>query len=147
MNRDLNRHLDLYQDLYLHPDDCGLNQINNESRSTFTSLVTCASTLSMTYRTRNTVSFFLFHFRWSQGYDGDSAEFITNDTLCYKCGNNVKFVKEDGSERVYATDGNRCLAVHGINNVFAFADQQLSPVVHIMSYPSLETIQQLKGTL
>ena len=101
----------------------------------------------MTYRTRNTVSFFLFHFRWSQGYDGDSAEFITNDTLCYKCGNNVKFVKEDGSERVYATDGNRCLAVHGINNVFAFADQQLSPVVHIMSYPSLETIQQLKGTL
>ena len=87
----------------------------------------------------------LFNCRWAQGYDGGCAEYISKDTLCYKCGNNFKFVKVDGTESVYSTNGNRCIAVHGVNKVFAFADNQLPPVVHVVSYPSLETKHQLKG--
>ena len=87
----------------------------------------------------------IFLFSWAQGYDGSSSEFITKDTVCYKCGNNVKFITVNGEENIYATNGNRCTAVHSVNKVFAFADNQLPPVVHIVYYPSLQTKHQLKG--
>ncbi len=54
-------------------------------------------------------------------------------------------MKEDGGESVYATDGNRCVAVHGVNKVFAFADQKLPPEVHVVSYPSMDIQQVLTG--
>ena len=72
-------------------------------------------------------------------------DFINKDTMCYKCGNNVKFMGVNGAESVYPTNGMRSFAAHGINKVFAIADISLPPVISIVKYPDLQTVSQLTG--
>ena len=86
-------------------------------------------------------------YSWVQGYDGSRAEFINRDTVCFKCGNSVKFVSEDGHESVFPApgDGIGALAVHSINKVFAVADIGLKPKIQIYQYPSFREIATLEG--
>ena len=85
--------------------------------------------------------------RWAQGYDGSRAEFITRDVVCFKCGNIIKFVQEDGTESVCSSpgDGVGPLAVHSINKVFAFADQGVESTIYVFKYPSFERVSELVG--
>ena len=58
--------------------------------------------------------------RWTSGYEGGEAEFISPDVLCYKCGNNIKFQHIDGSRESFcpsAGDGVGALAVHTSDRV------------------------------
>ena len=91
----------------------------------------------------------LCFFSWVQGYNGSRAEFINRDTVCFKCGNTVKFVSEDGHESVFAApgDGIGVLAVHSINKVFAVADVGVKPTINIYQYPSFRHIAALEGEL
>jgi len=60
----------------------------------------------------------------------------------------VKFVTDDGRERVYMTPGDgsiALLAVHGINSLFAYTEHVFNPKIHIMQYPSLMKQTELTG--
>ncbi len=72
-------------------------------------------------------------------------DFMNKDTMCYKCGNNVKFMGVDGTESVYPTNGMRSFAAHSVNKIFAVADNGLPPVINIVKYPDLQTVSQLTG--
>ncbi len=72
-------------------------------------------------------------------------DFMNKDTMCYKCGNNVKFMGIDGTESVYPTNGMRSFAAHSVNKIFAVADNGLPPVINIVKYPDLQTVSQLTG--
>ncbi len=67
--------------------------------------------------------------------------------ICFKCGNNIKFVHDDGTESVCSSpgDGVGPLAVHGINKVFAFADKGVEAKIYIFSYPSFDRISELES--
>jgi hypothetical protein len=87
-------------------------------------------------------------FSWNKGYDGRPAEFISQDVVTFKCGSSIKFISEDGTESLYSANGDGgvgAFAVHGINGIFAFAEQTLQPKIHIVQFPSMLTVTELKG--
>ncbi|XP_074642124.1 cilia- and flagella-associated protein 43-like isoform X2 [Tubulanus polymorphus] len=83
---------------------------------------------------------------WTQGYGGGRAEYVDRQTICYKCGNAIKFIEEDGNEFVFPSpgDGLGPLAVHKSNKVFAFAETCLQPRIFIFSYPLFDPIAEMK---
>lgn len=85
------------------------------------------------------VCLFLFFLnRWAQGYDGSPALFVNRDTICFVCGNNVKFVNiKDKRESVLASpgDGIGALAVNPSYSNFAFAELEVNPKVFVYAFP------------
>ena len=80
----------------------------------------------------------LFLTRWAQGYDGSPALFVNRDTLCFVCGNNVKFINtRDKRESVLASpgDGIGTLAVNPLYSTFAFAELKIDPKVFVYVFP------------
>ncbi|XP_013386289.1 cilia- and flagella-associated protein 43 isoform X2 [Lingula anatina] len=84
---------------------------------------------------------------WAKGYDGNNTHFIDKSTICFACGHNVTFVKENGEEMVFPSPGEGVgtLAVHSVNKVFAFSDLSLPPKVFVYSFPGLEQKAVLQG--
>ncbi|XP_068708688.1 cilia- and flagella-associated protein 43-like [Montipora foliosa] len=75
---------------------------------------------------------------WAQGYDGSPALFVNRDTLCFVCGNNVKFINtRDKRESVLASpgDGIGTLAVNPLYSTFAFAELKIDPKVFVYVFP------------
>lgn len=75
---------------------------------------------------------------WAQGYDGCPALFVNRDTICFVCGNNVKFVNiKDKRESVLASpgDGIGALAVNPSYSNFAFAELKVNPKVFVYAFP------------
>lgn len=76
------------------------------------------------------------------------TEYISENVVCFKCGNCVKFVNDDGRETIYVAPGEggiALLAVHGINNLFAYTEYVVNPKIRIMKYPSLLKVDDLNG--
>ena len=89
------------------------------------------------------------YFSWVQGYDGSDAHYITRDVICFKCGNFIKFVAEDGHESVFPSPGEGIgpLAVHPHNKVFALCDLGIGPTIYVIQYPSFRILTELKGII
>lgn len=86
--------------------------------------------------------------RWSQGYKGDTLLHIDAATVCYACGNTVKFLDTTSLvERVFQSPGNGIsqLAVSAAHSVFAVAEMGLHPKVFVCQYPSMEILAELSG--
>ena len=94
-----------------------------------------------------TLFFFFFFFRWAQGYDGGQASYINRDTICFRCGNHVKFLNEDGHVNIFPSGGSGlgAIAVHPVNKVFAVADIDQHPKINIYEYPTFQHIKELTG--
>ena len=86
---------------------------------------------------------------WSCGYDGSQLQFISKDVMCYKSGIHVKFVKGSEEETVYSSPGEglAAVAVHGVNKVFAIADQSVPPKIFVVNYPTFTQKSLLEGKL
>ncbi|XP_052771525.1 cilia- and flagella-associated protein 43-like isoform X3 [Mya arenaria] len=84
---------------------------------------------------------------WAQGYNGDQACYIDKDVICYLCGNNVKFVAEDGAETVFKFPGEGVgpLAVHSLSRCFAVAEQCINPKIYVFIYPTFRSMSVLEG--
>ena len=68
--------------------------------------------------------------------------------ICFKCGNKIKFVHENGEESVFPAptpDGIGVIAVQGIGHLVAFSNQSINPSVFVYVYPSFRLISELKG--
>lgn len=91
--------------------------------------------------------YFVNHYSWSQGYDGSKAAFIDKNTVCYKCGNNMKFVDEDGQEKLFGSEQEALgpCAVSTVNKVFATSDVGIEPAVNVYQYPSFDPLIELVG--
>uniref|UniRef100_A0A670I0J7 Cilia- and flagella-associated protein 43 n=1 Tax=Podarcis muralis TaxID=64176 RepID=A0A670I0J7_PODMU len=86
--------------------------------------------------------------QWVQGFTNRNVGFVTKRTVCYPCGNYIIFVNLETLERSIL----RChsgkieaFAVNPNQNVVAYSDRQLKPVIHIHSYPGLKRQAKLKG--
>lgn len=82
-----------------------------------------------------------------KGYNGAPARYIDRSTIAYTCGNNVNFMKEDGTSTVFTSPGEgiAALDVHPIDKMFAFAELSLNPKVFVYKYPTMELVSQLEG--
>lgn len=86
--------------------------------------------------------------RYSRAYDGGTL-FYFNQMVCFKCGNCVKFLFEDGRETVFEVnpaDGLGALSMHPTRDVLAYSDRKLKPNIHIKLYPNLGSVAVLQGT-
>ncbi|XP_071946948.1 cilia- and flagella-associated protein 43-like [Antedon mediterranea] len=76
---------------------------------------------------------------WAQGYNGSNALFINQNTICYPCGNFVKFLDiRTKNEAIHSSPGEGigAFTVCGTQNLVAFSENCLSPRIFIFSYPS-----------
>lgn len=91
--------------------------------------------------------YFLYFNSWAQGYDGSKAAYINRDTICFRCGNNIKFVKEDGQPQIFPSGGEGLgpIAMHNVNKVFAVAELGIDPKVNIFQYPTFKHVRELTG--
>ena len=82
-----------------------------------------------------------------QGYDGSAAAYINRDTICFRCGNNLKFLTEGGHENIFPSGGEALgvTAVHSINKVFAVAEVGVDPKISVFQYPSFKHVRELTG--
>ena len=70
-------------------------------------------------------------------------------TVCYACGNTVKFLNTSTlEESVFLSPGNGIshIAVSPTHSVFAIAEMGLHPKIFVCQYPSLEVVAALEGT-
>lgn len=76
--------------------------------------------------------------RWAQGYNGSPALFVNRDTVCFICGNNIKFVNaKDKRESVLSSpgDGIGAFAVNSSTSNIAFAELRVNPKLFIYTFP------------
>ncbi|XP_052225547.1 cilia- and flagella-associated protein 43-like isoform X5 [Dreissena polymorpha] len=85
--------------------------------------------------------------RWAQGYNGKKACYIDKDVICYLCGNNVKFIAEDGAETVFNFPGEGVgpFDAHSLSHCFAVAEQCLNPKIYVFVYPTFRQTSVLQG--
>ncbi|CAD5121750.1 DgyrCDS10227 [Dimorphilus gyrociliatus] len=91
-----------------------------------------------------------FQIRWSQGYEGGNIQYINKDTIVIKCGNNLKFIRNNSgetSEDIYSCPGGGIgtFAVHSLNKVFAVSKSSIKPSILIVNYPDLQQKHELKN--
>ena len=82
--------------------------------------------------------FVIFLTRWAQGYNGSPALFVNRDTICFVCGNNIKFVNtRDKRESVLSSPGEGigCFAVNPLYSNVAFAELKVSPRLFVYVFP------------
>lgn len=75
---------------------------------------------------------------WAQGYNGSPALFVNRDTVCFICGNNIKFVNtKDKRESVLSSpgDGIGAFAVNSSTSSIAFAELKVNPKLFIYTFP------------
>ncbi|XP_031564143.1 cilia- and flagella-associated protein 43-like [Actinia tenebrosa] len=75
---------------------------------------------------------------WAQGYDGGASSFVDKDTLCFVCGNNVKFINiKDKSRSFLPTpgDGIGVLTTNPAYNLYAFSELKANPRIFIYTFP------------
>ncbi|XP_033633066.1 cilia- and flagella-associated protein 43-like isoform X1 [Asterias rubens] len=75
---------------------------------------------------------------WAQGYSGSDALFINRNTLCYVCGNGIKFIDiTTGREEIYSSPGMGigAFTVSGSTHLVAFSENCLNPRIFVFSYP------------
>ena len=67
--------------------------------------------------------------------------------MCYKCGNCVKFVTDDGRENIFElpSGGLGAIAVHVVRGHFAYVEKKQHPSIVIKKYPYFDTIAALEG--
>ncbi|KAM4748788.1 cilia- and flagella-associated protein 43 [Rhinophrynus dorsalis] len=76
--------------------------------------------------------------RWVQGIDKKNVRFITNNTVCYPCGNVIVFINKDTRKRSVLqcmTGGIGAFAVNTSTQVVAFSDRKLSPSIYVYTFP------------
>ncbi|XP_074731330.1 cilia- and flagella-associated protein 43 isoform X2 [Strix uralensis] len=87
---------------------------------------------------------------WVQGFSNKNFGFISNQTVCYPCGNYILFLDietkkttvlqcQTGQVGAFAANGNR--------QVLAFSDRRLNPVIYIYTFPELSKLTELKGNV
>ncbi|XP_054455755.1 cilia- and flagella-associated protein 43 [Anoplopoma fimbria] len=87
--------------------------------------------------------------RWIRGFPNKSIEFVDNETVCYKCGNNICFLNlETQKQNVLQSPGRGvgAFTANGTNGNFAFSEEKLSPSIFVYIFPELELKNELKGT-
>lgn len=86
---------------------------------------------------------------WAQGYDGGTSSFVNKETLCYVCGNTVKFINvKDKSEAFLLSpgDGIGRLATNPNHAVYGFSEMKPSPQIFVYQFPNFGQPQAiLKG--
>ncbi|EDO42783.1 predicted protein, partial [Nematostella vectensis] len=87
--------------------------------------------------------------RWAQGYDGGSATYINKHTVCFVCGNSIKFINtKDNSEAFLPSPGDGI--VHLVTNpgydLYAFTERKSDPRIFVYMFPDFsEPRAILKG--
>lgn len=79
---------------------------------------------------------------WAQGYNGSPALFVNRDTICFVCGNNIKFVNtRDKRESVLSSPGEGigAFAVNPLYSNVAFAELKASPRLFVYVFPDFST--------
>ena len=76
-------------------------------------------------------------------------QFVKTGVMCFKCGNNIKFVNDTGDETMFTVpdDGLGPVAAHGIKKLFAYSDTSINPKIFIHSYPDFTRVKELKGNI
>ena len=77
-------------------------------------------------------------FSWAQGYSGSEACYVNKWTICFVCGNNIKFINlKDKEESVLPSpgDGVGALTVSAANNRIGFAELKPNPKIFIYAFP------------
>uniref|UniRef100_A0A8C8AIJ6 Cilia- and flagella-associated protein 43 n=1 Tax=Otus sunia TaxID=257818 RepID=A0A8C8AIJ6_9STRI len=85
---------------------------------------------------------------WVQGFSKKNFSFISNQSVCYPCGNYILFLDietkkttvlqcQTGQVGAFAANGNR--------QVLAFSDRRLNPIIYIYTFPELSKLTELKG--
>lgn len=80
----------------------------------------------------------IFLTRWAQGYNGSPALFVNRDTVCFVCGNNIKFVNtKDKRESVLSSPGEGigAFAVNPFYSNVAFAELKVNPRLFVYVFP------------
>lgn len=82
-------------------------------------------------------------------FHGGSASFVDSQTLCYPCGNTVKFENvESGQENFLGGLEYGVSAVAGCADagLVVYAEKGTSPNVHVYSFPTLQAVATLEGS-
>jgi len=83
-----------------------------------------------------------------KGYNNVRTEYITEDAVCFKCGNCVRFVDGEGHHSIHMAPGDggiALLAVHTINSLFAYTEHVVNPKIHVVHYPTFMKHAELTG--
>lgn len=75
---------------------------------------------------------------WAQGYDGGASSFVSKDTLCFVCGNNVKFINIKDRKTSFLPapgDGIGVLTTNSAYNLYAFSELKANPRIFIYMFP------------
>ncbi|KAK3696874.1 hypothetical protein QZH41_003634 [Actinostola sp. cb2023] len=83
---------------------------------------------------------------WAQGYDGGSASFVNINTLCFICGNNVKFINiKDNSVAFLPSpgDGIGRLATNPTHELYGFSEMKPSPQIFVYQFPNFTKPQAI----
>ena len=70
------------------------------------------------------------------------------DTICYACGNAVKFLDvKNSTETSFLSEGNgvKKLTANPFESVFAIAEHGINPRIFVYQYPSFELVCTLTG--
>ncbi|XP_062436379.1 cilia- and flagella-associated protein 43 [Rhea pennata] len=87
--------------------------------------------------------------RWVQGFS-DKIGFVNNHTVCYPCGNYILFVDIETKKKTVLecqTGQVGAFAVNGNSEVVAFSDRKLNPFIYIYTFPELNKLTELKGSV
>ncbi|XP_053839965.1 cilia- and flagella-associated protein 43 [Vidua macroura] len=85
---------------------------------------------------------------WVQGFSNKNLAFVSNQTVCYPCGNYILFldIKTKKTRAVQCQTGQvGAFAANANSQVVAFSDRKLNPLIHIYTFPELRKLTELKG--
>ncbi|XP_068544544.1 cilia- and flagella-associated protein 43 isoform X2 [Anas acuta] len=87
---------------------------------------------------------------WVQGFSKKNLGFISNQTVCYPCGNYILFldIKTKKTTALQCPTGQvGAFAVNTNSKVLAFSDRKLNPLIYVYSFPELNKLTELKGNV
>ncbi|OWK62341.1 Cilia- and flagella-associated protein 43 [Lonchura striata] len=85
---------------------------------------------------------------WVQGFSNKNLAFVSNQTVCYPCGNYILFldIKTKKTRAVQCQAGQvGAFAANANSQVVAFSDRKLNPLIYIYTFPELRKLTELKG--
>ncbi|KAL6035111.1 hypothetical protein STEG23_025975, partial [Scotinomys teguina] len=88
--------------------------------------------------------------RWVQGFPSQNVHFVNDHTICYPSGNFVIFINLDTKKKTVLQCINGIVGVVATNipnEVVAFSDRRLKPVIYIYNFPALTRKSKLKGNI
>jgi hypothetical protein len=85
----------------------------------------------------------------SYSYDGETLEYVDDETVMYICGNGLKFVSSRLGQQSFMwarqTGGVSVAASHPKSKRFAYTNRVANPAIYVHSYPDYSLVATLRG--